>query len=433
MYLKYILLVCGILLCWYRWQSVVQDNQFANLIGQKIDMYGWVMAEPSQSSSGNQIIVIKPDGFSQKLRISLFNFSSVQRGDRVKLTGAVKLPENFNGFNYVKYLQKDNIFAEVSKAQIIPLYRQKDNWRNTLIDVKYYIAQKISHQLSEDNAGLILGMLVGDDSKISQGIKTIFQKTGLTHVLVVSGFNLTILASSIGIMAWLVGRRLTDILSLIIIWSFVLLVGLQGSVVRAGIMVSLLLAARLARRLSYSYITLFWAIFIMTAINPLQLFYDIGFQLSIAATIGVLQAYRLKILWNNDGMLSEILWPSVGAIIYTAPIVAYYFQIFSVVALPANLLIVPTIPILMLLGVLILIPGVNLIAVPLVDLILTINLTIINYFASWQFSVLNFQPNIALIGCYYVVIFLIQYFIFSSKSPDLKNYSIHDRIVKIKL
>jgi ComEC/Rec2-related protein len=433
MYLKYILLILGLAVCWYRWEGTAQHNEFTNLVGEEISMFGSVVNESSFSSTGNQIIVIQPEGFSQRLRISLFHPSSVQFGDHVKLTGVVKLPENFNGFNYVKYLQKDNIFAEVTKAQIIPLHRRDSNWQNKLTNLRQYIIQKITRQLSADHAGLVLGMLIGDDSKLSQNVKTDFQKTGLTHILVVSGFNLTVIASSMGILAWVVGRKAADIISLVLIWGFVFLVGVQASVVRAGIMVSMLLLARLFGRLSYSYITLLWAIFIMTAISPLQLFYDIGFQLSIAATLGVLQAYRLNVLWNNEGIFSEIVWPSLGAIIFTAPIVAYYFQTFSVLALPANVLIVPTIPLLMLLGILLLVPGINIVAAQIMDLILNFNLGITELFADWHFSVWEFKPSLVLVMSYYVILFLVQYFMFFSRKVDLKNNLIHDRMVKIKL
>lgn len=429
----YIFLFIGLIVCAIRFFYISSENEYFNLVGQKFLSYGLVAEEPSFSSSGNQIVVIRPEGFFQKIRASLYNSSSVSKGDYVKFAGVVKLPENFDGFNYVKYLQKDNIYAEVSKAQIIPIHKAKSNWQLMLIKLRIAIGQKINFELPKDQAGLILGMLIGDDSKLSKLTKDAFQKTGLTHVLVVSGFNLTILAASTSVIAWLVGRKIGDLLSLATVWVFVFLVGVQASIIRAAIMISLLLIARMFGRLSYSYITLLWTIVVMAIINPLQVFYDIGFQLSVAATFGVLEAHKLKSFLGKEGFLSEILWPSLGAIIFTAPIVAYYFHVFSTVALISNLLIVPTIPLVMLLGALLLIPGITQLARPIISLILSIDMKIVNWLAGWQFSTINFQPHLVTIFSYYIIVLIVEYFIFSPARLDLKKTAIRGRITKIKL
>ena len=175
---------------------------------------------------------------------------------------------------------------------------------------------------------MVLGMLIGYGDSIPKSLSEAFQKTGLTHILVASGFNLTIIASSIGGLAWVLGRRGSDLTSMAIIWMFVVLTGSSGSVARAGIMASLVLLARAFGRMPSSYFTLLFAVVLMTILNPFQLFYDIGFQLSVGATVGVLEAGKLKLHLEREGWLSDLLWPTMGAIIFTAPLICFYFVFF---------------------------------------------------------------------------------------------------------
>lgn len=409
---------CGIMI----WTNSLQENQFEHLVGNSVNTQGVVMGWPNLTASGNQSVLIKPDGFSQSLRASLRVPINFHPNDRVWIRGVIKQSENFSGFNYVAYLQKSNVFAELDKPRVIIIQVSKGSRLSFLDSLRQWVIRTSGAKLDQTSSGLVLGMIIGYGDTVPKTLATAFQKTGLTHILVASGFNLTILVSSAGFLAWILGRRWSDITSLSIVWLFVALIGGAGSVVRAAIMVSLILLARSVGRIPTSYFTLLMAVAVMVSLNPFQLFYDIGFQLSVGATIGVLEANKLRVYLQKDGWLTELLWPTSGAIIFTAPIISYYFGTFSLIAPVANLLVLPAVPIVMLLGSLSLLPVVSLFTVPITELIVKFQETVTVYLANWQYSSLSIKATLSFAIGYYVILFLLrEVFYFRGRSKKQKT------------
>ncbi len=406
---------------------------YTPLVNQKVAQYGYITKEPSISSSGNQILVFRPDGYAQQLRMSLYNETSVRKGDYVYVTGEIHMPENFSSFNYIQYLKQDNIYAEIKKAQIVPLRRQESALHKIIRTSKEYIKHAISKHFSKDASGVMLGMLIGDDSKLSKSTKTDFKNVGLSHVLVVSGFNLTVLAGSLSMLCLVLPRKSVDVISLAVIWFFVCLVGFDASVVRAAIMVSLLLVARLLGRMSYSYVTLAYAVAVMSIVNPLQSIYDIGFQLSVCATLGVICAHKMKMWYGHEGWFADIMWSSGGALVMTLGIIAYYFQTLSIVALPVNILIVPLVPWIMLAGCLSVIPVLGVHIAQVINSGLELLLQAVHYIAMQSYSVTQLRVSGVAVICYYVLLYVLWQIVINMQKRDLKNNPVYDRIVKIKL
>jgi competence protein ComEC len=135
---------------------------------------------------------------------------------------------------------------------------------------------------------------------------------------------------------------------------FTILTGAQASVVRAAIMGAIVLLARREGRLNDPHNAIVLAGAAMILINPLVLRYDIGFQLSFAATLGLIylapaiEKYFAKL--PKFFQLRETMIMTVSAQIFVLPLLLYYFKNFSVISLPANLIILPTIPFAMVLG-----------------------------------------------------------------------------------
>ncbi len=390
------------------WSNSQQVNQFQNDVGKLVNTEGSVVGWPNLTSSGNQAILIKPDG-----------------------CGVIKQPENFSGFNYVAYLQKNNVYAELDKAKVIVIDSGQSNSTAILGKVREWVILKSEQRLSKTSSGLVLGMLIGYGDSLPKTLAEAFKKTGLTHILVASGFNLTIIASSIGFFAWIIGRRWSDVLSILILWMFVILTGSSGSVVRAGIMTSLILLARSIGRMPTSYFTLLLAVVAMVILNPLQLFYDIGFQLSVGATLGVLEANRLRVYLQKEGWLTELLWPTMGAIIVTAPIISLYFGTFSIIAPLANLAVLPAVPIVMLLGALSLLPFINLMTVPVTELIVAFQEWVTVFLSEWKYSSVSIKSTLIGVIIYYVVLYLIKEVYYSRKSVDLNKPLDSDKMTKI--
>ena len=169
-------------------------------------------------------------------------------------------------------------------------------------------------------------------------------------------------------------------------------------------MALLVVAAQFSGRLYNSRHALVFAAGIMALMNPRIVIWDVGFQLSVAATLGVLYAYQLKN--EGGGGLLESARPTIGAIIATAPLVAFHFQTFSTVALPANFLLLPLVPWVMLFGALSFLPfigqGFSLVA----NIISSLMLSGTKLFASLPFSSLNIKVSGTEVFIIYAVIFL---------------------------
>lgn len=424
------LFVCGMSFGSMIWLNAQQTNQYESLIGRAIDIEGVVVARPSITASGNQALVLRPDGFTQYLRVSLFHHTVAKGGERVWIRGQIKQPENFNDFNYVAYLQKNNIFAELTKPKIIIIEPPPRGVQNWLGNLRQQVMRAAAHNLNSESAAIVMGMLIGHKEQLPPAVETAFRKSGLVHILVVSGFNLTIIALGVGVLARWFGRRKIDIAALALIWLFCLLVGATAAVTRAGVMASLMIAARLSGRFAGGTSSLLLATIIMSVINPWQLFYDVGFQLSVAATFGVLEASRLRTWFGREGWLSELLWPSLGAIVCTAPIIAHYFGTFSVVAPLANLLILPLVPYLMLFGALALLPMAKIFFAPLTELIVAWEMKVITFLADWRFSQLEIALHPSIMICYYLAVVMAG-FLFRRRTAQLKESERRDTMTKI--
>lgn len=425
--------ICGLAIGVMLWQNTQVINQYQTITGANLDMHGEVVARPRITSSGNQAVVVRPDGFTQNLRVSLFHHAYVHTGDRIWLRGQIKQPENFNQFDYVNYLKQQHVYAELSKARLVVITAAQPSISTYLNQLRQHFINRAEFIFTEPTAAIILGMLIGEQEQLPNNIQQAFQKAGLVHILVVSGFNLTIIAMGIGILAHVFGRRPADLLSLGIIWLFVILVGGSAAVTRAGVMASLLILARLWGRLALSQVSLLLAVVVMTVLNPWRLFYDIGFQLSIAATFGVLEANRLRLSFEQDSWLAELSWASCGAIIMTAPLVAYYFGTFSVIAPLANLLILPTVPYLMLVGALALLPYLQTIFLPLTETMINLEINLITWLANLPFSQIEIKPDFVIIVSYYLMVIVSLHFIKFYKKPRLKESSSHAKITKITI
>lgn len=414
------------------WTANIQQSEFVNFTGQTVNTEGVIVAWPNMTASGNQALLVQPDGFTQALRMSLRKPISTRPGDRVWIRGQIKLPENFSEFNYVSYLKKNNVYAELDKAKVVVIQKQSSRLTKFLSIIRSWMIATATTRLNANSASLALGTLIGYADNLPKTMSVAFQKAGLTHILVASGFNLTIIAASVGALGWVLGRRMSDVSSLVVVWVFVMLTGASGSVVRAGVMTSLVLLGRLAGRMPSSYYTLLLAVVVMVMFNPMQLFYDIGFQLSVGATVGVLEANKLRVHLQREGWLTELLWPTMGAIIVTAPIISLYFGTFSVIAPIANMLVLPLVEFVMLFGALSLLPYIHVFTVPVTELIVSYQMKAAVLLSSWEYSSVSIKSSLSFaIGYYLILVLSREAFYFRAKNWQLNNDANSVKMTKI--
>lgn len=221
-------------------------------------------------------------------------------------------------------------------------YEQKENI------IREKIENRINKILPEPQASLLAGILLGRKRFLSENLIEKFNRTSTTHILVVSGYNITIIAALIiGFLNLLtISRKYSFWLALLGIIGFVWLIGPSPPVIRAMIMgILILLAIRMGRIYNITNALLLAAI-LMLLYDPSQLVHNISFQLSFAATIGIVYLYpRLR-------KLGEILGTTLSAQIAVFPFLAYYFGQISLISPLANLLVLPAVPLAMLFGAL---------------------------------------------------------------------------------
>ncbi|TSC92725.1 MAG: competence protein ComEC [Candidatus Berkelbacteria bacterium Licking1014_7] len=198
---------------------------------------------------------------------------------------------------------------------------------------------------------LATGLLVGIDANFPKDLKQAFITTGTIHIVAISGFNITIVIKIFSDWVRGLGRRVAFLSGILMVLGFVVLVGGQASVVRAGIMGGLFLAARFLFRQTYMINALLASAALMVLQEPAILIKDIGFQLSFSAMLGLVyispilrwgieQARINKIL---PKFLGDVLVETIAAQIAVAPIIIFYFERISLLSPIPNLLILPLI------------------------------------------------------------------------------------------
>jgi competence protein ComEC len=300
---------------------------------------------------------------SGKAVIRVFRYQEYHYGDILKITGKLETPPQSEDFSYKDYLARQGIYSLVNYPSIEMLDTRKGSKPLTLIyDLRNRLSQRLSQALPEPQASLAQGILLGLRGNIPYSLNQAFARTGTTHVLAISGINITIV---IGILLaagiWLFGRRYSIYiwLALLIIWLYALLTGMDPPVVRGAIMGSLFLIAEFLGRQRSALTALTFAAAIMVGIQP-QVLWDASFQLSFLAMAGLILILPYLQVWGRIGLPNSTGKKSVAtslgmfavdsfaitlaAILATWPVVAYYFHLVSLVGLPATFFSVLALP-----------------------------------------------------------------------------------------
>jgi len=300
-------------------------------------------------------------------------------GDRVRVTGELIAPPEFATFDYKDYLARQGIYAMIDRPRLSVLaHDQGSPILAAIFAFRARARDVIAQILPEPSASLLTGILLGDDSGLPSAVQDEFRATGTTHIIAISGYNITIL---IGILSAItigfVGRRRAFYIMLIGLSAYAVMVGGSASVVRATIMGLLMLWADHLGRQYAAPNALFASGLIMTAVDPNTLF-DVGFQLSFVATLGLMIYARpfakvteklLTRLFSNTlarqivGVVNDAVLVTLAAQVATLPLLMAYFRQLSLVALITNPLVLPAQTGVMVFGLVAL--GAGLILIPL--------------------------------------------------------------------
>ena len=340
-----------------------------NLDGQNFSEEAVIVKEPEDKEKYQKIIVAPAAWTSgvrkPKILVNIFDVKDYRYGDVLKVSCDLKIPENFDpDFDYRMYLGKDGIFYECKSPKIEKTGENRGNSAyKFILAVKNKFNEKIEKSLPAPQSGLLSGLLLGGDDLLSKGWQEKFSATGMTHIVAVSGYNVTIIAEYLLLAGIFLGlwRPQAFWFAIAGIALFVFMIGLPSSAVRAGVMGGLLLWAAKNGRLANSQNAILLSAAIMLIINPLTLRWDIGFQLSFLATLGIIYFspffQKIAVKKFRAFGITEILFLTLSAQIFVLPVILANFGQLSLISPLANILILPIIPISMLLGFLAVVSG----------------------------------------------------------------------------
>jgi competence protein ComEC len=339
----------------WRTENRLGDLDNLNLDGKSFSGKAIVAKEPVQNDSFQSVIVKLENG--TKALINANQFEKIKYGDELNLQCILKIPENKDdSFDYRMYLAKDRIYYLCQNAKMEMTGENRGNKiYSFVLNLKNRMVENINKVIPYPYSALGNGLIFGGSSELPEALKTNFSRTGMTHIIAVSGYNVTIIAEYLILFGIWIGlwRKQAFWFALIGIIVFVAMTGFPSSAVRAGVMGGLLLWAMKNGRLANSWNAIIFAAAIMLLLNPMLLRFDIGFQLSFMATIGIVSfsSFWEKYLVKKHQALgfTEIFFLSLSAQIFVVPIIIYNFHTLSLVSLAANLLILPLVPLSMLL------------------------------------------------------------------------------------
>ena len=301
-----------------------------------------------------------------ELLARVFPNETYQYGERIRIRGKLVTPPENEEFSYRDYLARQGIHSYMSQTEVTRLPGEGGNpIRKAIYVLKDKALKNIYLIFPDPEASLLSGILLGVDTGLPNDLQQAFKDTGTAHIIAISGFNIAIIAGLFfTLFSRVFGQLRGSILAILGIAIYTVLVGADAAVVRAAIMGGIALLIRLLGRRNDGLNALMLSAVIMAIFNPF-IPWDVGFQLSFFATLGLIlyaepfQSWAVNVItrYTSPGTAQKIAAPiseyvllTLAAQLTTLPIMAYHFKRISLVSLIANPFILPVQPAVMIVG-----------------------------------------------------------------------------------
>ena len=335
-----------------------------------VSLSGYVDGDFEATASGGRytfrVLRITDDGValrtSDRVLVSGPVWIRPRQGQWLVLSGKIQQPKNFADFDYIGYLAKEGIHATMyfptydvpQQIDGSPVMRARVWAFGKLASVRLALMESIAAAVPSPESGYLAGILVGAKGNIGADLKEAFARTGTSHIVALSGYNITIIATVLMALLAPLGTRRSYWVSILTIALFTLMVGAGASVVRAAIMGVLAMTATRLGRLSDASVAMAVTAALMCVYNPLLLRWDVGFQLSFAAFAGIVYIQPLLEPWIirlvRFRILATLISTTLAAQIAVLPLLLHTFGMLAVYTLPVNMLVLPLVPVAMALG-----------------------------------------------------------------------------------
>jgi competence protein ComEC len=333
----------GVLLgLWVGSLKQLQLLRYEAYVGQAVTVQGRVTDDTAYGPEGDQRlrlgdVQVNGRAMDGQIWVSTRSDLALKRGDRVTVQG--DLSEGFG-----------NVSASLFRAQLVDAERPQPG--DVARQARDWFAAGVREAVPEPQASLGVSYLVGQRKALPDTLADEFRMLGLIHLVVASGFHLTIAARFVRRALMRVSKFAATAVTFMVIGGFLLLTGFSTSMSRAALVAGLSLLAWYYGRTVHPAVLLLLAAAITLLIDPSFLWGDIGWYLSFAAFAGVIMLAPLihHYFWGDDkepGAVRYIFVATVSAQITTFPIIALAFNQYSPLAILANLLIQPLVPVAM--------------------------------------------------------------------------------------
>lgn len=423
-YVVPLVFIAGGLIGLWRGDSTQQQLvPYTKLIGHQVTIAGKVSEDVDIGKRGElvlrlQVMRINGHEMAGSVWVSSTADVEIKRGDIVSVRG--KMAEGFGSFA-----------GSVYQASMIKIQRPQPG--DVARQVRDEFADSVRTAVPEPQASLGIGYLVGQRRALPPELSEALQIAGLTHVIVASGYNLTILVRIARRVFVKVSKYLAALSAGSMIVAFIAVTGMSPSMSRAGLVAGLALLAWYYGRKFHPLVLLPFAAAITLLVNPSYGWNDLGWQLSFMAFAGVMilapLAQRYLFGEEKPKLLRQILGETVSAQIATLPILVLAFGQFSNVAIIANLLVLPVVPLAMLLTFVagigaMLLPGVAVIIGLPASLLLQYMTSTAAYLAGLPWAQTDLEIGSASVVGYYVVLAGVCFYIWRKTRYNLRDSNI---------
>ncbi len=401
---------------------------FHNAIGKEVTLEGVINDDPDIRLKTKHLN-IKLKNSETTILVYVDRNMEVRYGDLVYVKGVLEEPENFitnsgKEFNYRRYLTNQDIYYIIKNADLKIITTDNGNKiKSLLFKIKNNFLEKINSVIPSPESDLGGGLVLGVRGGFDDDMKNEFIETGTIHIVALSGYNISIVADGVmKVFGLIFSQVISIIFGFFIIILFIIMTGASATAIRAGIMATIMLLGKLSGRRYVAGRALVVAAFLMITYEP-RIIVNMSFQLSFIATAGVLFVTPKVIHWFRFVPMRfgfrEMIATTVAATISVLPILLYLTGVFSLVSIPANILILLFIPITMLLVFLTGVLGfvytpISIIFGYISYLLLAYILYVIHLFGSLSFASFNIQ-RFPLLLTIIIYIFLI-WWVFGKKN-----------------
>ncbi|MFH1175612.1 MAG: ComEC/Rec2 family competence protein [bacterium] len=327
---------------------------FANSKSQVVE---GIICEDPDERLGYANLVLQESKSEKRILVRTANYPEYSYGDKIIVEGKFDPASKSDDFSWQGYLMRHELAATVYYPKITVVSKnQGSKALNLIFSLRKLISKKLSASISGAESQFLAALLLGYKNTVSSYWKNVFSRTGTSHIISISGMHISILSGMFLIFLFWLGmpRKWAFWAVFLGLVFYSVFSGCSPSTIRASIMGILVLLASCVGRMPSRRNILAFSAAIMLLANPLILRFDVGFQLSFLSVAGIFYLWPAleKITSNfpNPLQIKSLVSLSLSAQIMTLPVVLLKFKLFSAVAPLANLLIVPFVPLIMILG-----------------------------------------------------------------------------------